>query len=318
MGLLNHINFGLTLLIGAGVYAGLDKLVSIFLLLTVFVFSQLFNYAVAAIERPESRLLKTLLRPETEDSNRKRKRLLRTLISAGGFFAAGLVLYQLYLLSLGFNLSVYESLSRQAVYIFLSIFLIFYAVFAMRTLQEDNADSVYIKWFRALCYFAVYHLGVFLLSFLSSFISEAEGQLLVSLVDFGFFVGFFVMSLLVAELMVCFIRSFFAAARCRNEDETIPLPFFISFFAAEDSLKISLVRSLEKVSGAEVSRSEIIGFCLHIAEPVCIFAVIIIWLLTSLVIVGPDKEAIFVRFGHIVESRAFGPGLYFKLPWAFT
>jgi regulator of protease activity HflC (stomatin/prohibitin superfamily) len=45
---------------------------------------------------------------------------------------------------------------------------------------------------------------------------------------------------------------------------------------------------------------------------------LIIWLLTSLVIVGPDKEAIFSRFGAVVDKKAYGPGLYFKLPWPFT
>lgn len=98
----------------------------------------------------------------------------------------------------------------------------------------------------------------------------------------------------------------------------LPVPFFIAFFAAEESIKTSLINSIETISGVNIARSEIVAFGLRIFEPVLIFTLFAVWLTTTVVIVPPDQEAIFRRFGQITEASAARPGVYFKLPWPFS
>lgn len=318
MSLLSQITAGLTILAGIGLYAGLDKLVNIFLLLALLTLTRLFDRLSAAINNPDLRIPALLNRGGSHGGNERARSVLRIAANIAGLAVCVFALFELYQLSLGLNLSVYESLNRQVLYLASSLGLFFYGIFAMRTLQELPDKAAATQWYRAVCYFAMFHAAVFSLSLFSSMLSENDAQIFIVVVDSGYFAGFFSLALLVAEFSIGFVRSISLLSQKKQVETVLPVPFFISFFAAEESLKRSLIKSIETISGVDVSRSEIVSFFVRIFEPVCIIALIIVWLMSSLVIVGPDKEAIFARFGRISEGKAFGPGIYFKLPWPLS
>lgn len=72
------------------------------------------------------------------------------------------------------------------------------------------------------------------------------------IVDYGFFAGFLGLALLTAEFIVGFVSNLSAVLRGKSLPGSLPVPFFISFFAAEESLKASLVRSIETISGVDI------------------------------------------------------------------
>ena len=162
-----------------------------------------------------------------------------------------------------------------------------------------------------------YQSLIFAVFLLASYLPEAESDVLNAYVDYGFFSVFIGMALLGAEILTAAIRSLRQAFSGSIQTE-LPVPFFISFFAAENTIKKSLIRSIESISGIDVSRSEIIAFGLRILEPVLITAFLAVWLTSAIVIVPADQQAIFRHFGRITGSNAAGPGLHLKLPWPFA
>lgn len=164
MSLLNHITFGLTVLAGIGLFSGLDKLVNIFLLLALMVLTNYYNQLSVAVSNPALNVGAFLNRSGSLAGNERVRRGLAILINLGAVFICAFALFKLSQLSLGLNLSVFESLERQGLYLSVSLALVFFAVFSMRTLQESNIADPAVQWFRALCYFSLCHAAVFALS----------------------------------------------------------------------------------------------------------------------------------------------------------
>ena len=314
MQLLNRITFGVLLATGIAFYAGLDKLVSFVLLLTLICLQLLFNKLNRIISQPDSRISGYLNRSGSQAGNERARKFLRILVNLLAAMGSLAVLWQLYLLAQGQNLSVYEPLSHQIICLGASLAMLFYAIFAMRHLQNGE-EQQHLQWYRAISYFSLYHILVFALFFISALFVGAESELVLTVIDYGLFGGFFWLALVSAEFLVCFLRNLSLLLKGKSTPDLLPVPFFVRFAAAEDSLKVSLLKSIETIAGIDLSQSEIAAFCMKIFEPVCIVSVILLWLLSSMVIVGPEQQAIFTRFGRFVEASAAGPGFYLKLPW---
>lgn len=318
MTLLNQITYAFTVLAGVALYGGLDKLAGLFLLLLFYSLFNLGNGILGDLNDPQSKLTAFIFRKRSLEDRQRSRLFLVVLTNLAGLVFGCFLLFQISLLSFGDSLSVYESSRKILFYLAVCAGLVFYSVFAVRSLREKSASDPEIRWFRAIGYFSGYHFlffGFFLVS-ITVQLPEAENFYLV--VDYSFFLSILTVGLLCGEMVVGFARNLVALFQRRSDEYQLPFPFFINFFAAEESLKASLVKSIETISGVDVSRSEIVAFCLRIFEPVCIVSVMIIWLITSVVIIAPDKEAVFLRFGQIAGEKVYGPGLYLKLPWPFT
>lgn len=299
----------------AGISAGLDKLAGTLLYLALLVGSQYFNNLCRQLAGDDCWLQNRLMqRGFSRIQTGKTLRITGAMSIAG---LCGLLLYQVYRLSLGFSLTVYDSFNFRFFYLAIHLLLIFYAVFAVRTLQLLEKPDLSARWYRGLGYLSGYQSLIFAVFLLASYLPEAESDVLNAYVDYGFFSVFIGMALLGAEILTAAIRSLRQAFSGSIQTE-LPVPFFISFFAAENTIKKSLIRSIESISGIDVSRSEIIAFGLHILEPVLITAFLAVWLTSAIVIVPADQQAIFRHFGRITGSNAAGPGLHLKLPWPFA
>ncbi len=318
MTLLNQVTFVLTVLAGIALYGGLDKLAGLFLLLLFYSIFNLCNFVLSDLASQDSKLTAFIFRRRAPENRIRPRTFLIGLAELTGLLFCAFLLYQISMLVFGDSLSVYENLRKVLFYLAITVGMVFYSIFAVRSLQENSPSDSEIRWFRAIGYFAGYHVFLFSALIMSMLLPAVEANKMFLVIDYGFFLGFLTVGLLGGELLVGFSRGLAALFQGKSEDILLPFPFFINFFAAEESLKASLVRSLETISGVDVSRSEIVAFCMKIFEPVCIVSVIIIWLITSVVIVSPEKEALFLRFGHIVDKKVYGPGFYFKLPWPFT
>ena len=115
MQLLNRITFGVLLATGIAFYAGLDKLVSFVLLLTLICLQLLFNKLNRIISQPDSRISGYLNRSGSQSGNERARKFLRILVNLLAAMGSLAVLWQLYLLAQGQNLSVYEPLSHQII-----------------------------------------------------------------------------------------------------------------------------------------------------------------------------------------------------------
>lgn len=299
----------------AGISAGLDKLAGTLFYLALLVGSQYFNNLCRQLAGEDCWLQNRLMQ-----RGFSRIRAGKFLRVAGALAVAGLcgfLLYQVYWLSLGFNLTVYDSFNFRFFYLAAHLLLVFYAVFAVRTLQTHEKPDLSTRWYRGLGYLSGYQSLIFTVFLLTSYLPEAESDVLNTYVDYGFFSVFIGTALLSAEILTAAIRSL-RLALSGSDQTAMPVPFFISFLAAEDTVKKSLIRSIETISGIDVSRSEIVAFGLRILEPVLITAFLAVWLTSAIVIVPADQQAIFRHFGKIAGSNAAMPGLHFKLPWPFA
>ena len=84
----------------------------------------------------------------------------------------------------------------------------------------------------------------------------------------------------------------------------------------------TVAATLDYQFGFKVSETWFYRFLERAILPLILFGVVAYYAMTCIVIVGPDQEVIFERFGrpvHGADGRAvFGSGLYFKWPWPVT
>ncbi|OGK10778.1 MAG: hypothetical protein A2W80_03480 [Candidatus Riflebacteria bacterium GWC2_50_8] len=314
MQLLNRITFGLLLISGIAFYAGLNKLISFTVFLALICLKLLFNKLNRAINCSDIRAMRYLNRSGSQTGHERARLLLKILVNLLAAAGSLAILWQFYLLAQGQYLSAYEPVSHQIACLGFSLGMMFYAIFAMRHIQSGE-EQQHLQWYRAIGYFSFYHLLVFALFFISTLFIGDESELIIALVDYGLCAGYLWLALVSAEFLVCFLRNLSLLARGKAAPDLLPVPFFVSFVAAENSLKASLLKSIETIAGIDLSKSEIAAFCMRIFEPVCIVSIVMLWLLSTLVIIGPEQQAIFTRFGRFTEASASGPGFYFKLPW---
>ncbi|PKL49252.1 MAG: hypothetical protein CVV42_06915 [Candidatus Riflebacteria bacterium HGW-Riflebacteria-2] len=316
MHLLNRITFGLLLISGVALYTGLNKIVSFTILLALIGLKLLFNKLSRIIDHSDLKTASLLIPCGSKNQDRSRF-FLKLLVNLLATLGSLTILWQFYLMAQGQYLSAYEPLSHQIVCLGFSLGMLFYAIFAMRHIQSGE-EQQHLQWYRAIGYFSVYHLLIFAMYFISTQLVGDESEMVNAFIDYGLYAGFFWLALVSAEFLVYFLRNLVLLLRGKITANLLPVPFFVSVVAAENSLKESLLKSIEAISGIDLAKSEIASFCLRIFEPVCIISAFMLWLLSSMVIVGPEQQAIFTRFGKFTETSAAGPGFYFKLPWPFA
>lgn len=318
--LLNKTTFALTIIVGAGYYYGLDKLFSLAIILLLFSILKAFEHFINHAETEDLRIPGFSNLKDNPQKLLKVRRWVKILANFVSVAVCALVINGLFQVFAGLNLSVYDPFNRILLSFAISLGIVFYSIFAIRTLEGKTGkeSDIDLKWYRVIAYFAIYHAIIFLPQIISALVNIGLHPTLEMTIDFGFFLGFIAMALLTAEILIGFLRNLYFLFKSNRMEFPPALPFFIGCLAAEKTFKASMVKTLETISGVNLANSEIVNFGMRIFEPVCIISVLTIWLMSSIVIVGPDQQAIFTRFGNIVEDQAFPSGFYFKLPWPFS
>ncbi len=299
-------NFVLITLLATCVFSGLDKLIVTTLFVLIIFFSDLFN--------------KVLVDPTSKsvEPPSKTTRIKYCFLFLLVWLA---ILSEVICLAGGHGLSVDDSFNSKVFCVSVFFILYFYSVFAIRTIQKDDTSETLIpeaRWYRMLQYLSVYQFifGLFFIA-TDSFnidISVREKYLYV-IYDYSIFLILGYLFCLLTERLLDTGRIFYSLLK--DKTQKYEVPFFISIIAASSSLKHSIIKTIELISGVDLSKSEIAKYIMNHVEPVTIIAILVFWLISSVVIVPPDNEAIFYRMGRIVGGQSYKPGLHFKLPWPF-
>ena len=313
-------NFIIIFLLAVCIFIGFDKLYVSALFLSVLFFSDFFNVILNSITGDSRLTQKTLYFTKNKFSSEsiiKNYKICSCLI----FFVVWIALIsEIVCLAGGHGLSVEDSFTSRVVCVCVYLILYFYGLFATRLLQTDETSENILpeaQWYRMLQYLSIYQF-VFGLMFLAMFyLSEdfCEEYYLFIIHDYTIFVLLGYLFCLIIERILDTSR--ILSSLIKEKTSKFEVPFFISLVAANRSFKGSLIKTIEFISGVDLSKSEIAKYIVSHIEPVTIIALIVFWLISSIVIVPPDKEAIFYRMGKISGSQSYKPGLHFKLPWPF-
>lgn len=126
------------------------------------------------------------------------------------------------------------------------------------------------------------------------------------------------MILIGVEILVTFLLS---AYRPKRTDE-IARPAFdsrvLGLLTTPESIAKAISEAINYQFGFEVSRSWFYRLVGQSITPLIVFALLILLLASSVVIVGPHEQTIVTRFGRIVTDPPLRPGLHLKLPWPIS
>ncbi|HYE63350.1 MAG TPA: SPFH domain-containing protein [Phycisphaerales bacterium] len=115
-----------------------------------------------------------------------------------------------------------------------------------------------------------------------------------------------------------FVNFVLGVYRPRRAGET-PRPAFdsrlLSFVAAPDKIAQSINEAINYQLGFDVTGGWFYKLLSKWALPLLVFGLLIVWGLTSVVIVKPHQRAMVLRFGKPVSTQDLGPGAHFKMPW---
>lgn len=290
---------------------GLDKLIPITLYLTIIFFSDLFN---KCIETPQS--------SDKSSVSEKKPNEIKVIISCIVLFFVWLaILSELICLAGGHGLSVDDSFNSKAFCVGANLFLFFYALFMARYYQKDETNktiSPEAQPYKMLQYLSIYQF-IFCLYFIVvdsfGFSEDLREQYLYVYYDYSILLLLFYILCLLSERILDIIR--ILVSLFKGEVKKLETPFFISIIAASPTLKGSIIKTIEVISGVDLSKSEIADYISAQIKPVSILALLIFWIISSVVIVPPEKEAVFYRFGRLSGTQSYKPGLHFKYPWPF-
>lgn len=117
-----------------------------------------------------------------------------------------------------------------------------------------------------------------------------------------------------AEAVLNFLLELY---RPRRPDEAFRPPFasrLLGPVASPEVVADSVSGAIDYQFGYEVSRSWMYRLLTRHAWVLVLFAGLVLWGMTAVVVVKPDQQAIQTRFGRVVAAN-LGPGLHLKLPW---
>ena len=310
-------NLIIILLLSVCIYLGYDKLFTFNIFIVVFFLGELFNRILSVIT-PKSGLI-TKLNSLTKNKSNPENITKYIKISCCFIFLAVwiAIISEIICLAGGHGLSVEDPFNSRLACVCIYLVLYFYGLFATRTLQNDDTEELTpdSQWYRMWQYLSIYQMVFGILFLIMFYISEeiCESYYLFTIHDFSIFTLLGYLFCLVIERILDTSR--IISALISNKNSKFEVPFFISLIASSRSFKGSLIKTIEFISGVDLSKSEIAAYIANHIEPVSIIAIIVFWLISSIVIIPPDKEALFFRMGKIYGGQSYKPGLHFKLPW---
>jgi len=89
----------------------------------------------------------------------------------------------------------------------------------------------------------------------------------------------------------------------------------LGFVASPDRITKSLGGAISYQVGIDVTGSWAYKLVARAVLPLLLLGAGVLWLMTSVAVVGPTEQGVRVRNGRLIEQ--VGPGLHFKLPWPF-
>ena len=117
-----------------------------------------------------------------------------------------------------------------------------------------------------------------------------------------------------AEVFLNFLLNLY---RPRKAGE-MPRPGFdsriLAFVAAPDRIAESVSEAINYQFGFDVTGSWFYQLLSKVFLPIVIFGVVVVWMLSSIVVLEPHQRGLVLRWGAI-RGDTIGPGLHIKAPW---
>lgn len=149
--------------------------------------------------------------------------------------------------------------------------------------------------------------GLLCLASLGAFAGSVAGFAILSLLIPA------VMAILGAEMLLAFVLGVY---RPRRRDEIVRPAFdsrILGWLSRPESIGKIVSETLNYQFGFEISRSWFYGLLSRAITPLAIIGGVVLVGMSSLVVVGPQQQAVVTCFGQI--TRIAQPGLSFKWPW---
>lgn len=326
---------GLLLLLLVAANLGADFLFLLILAIAPIIFEQLhgklnlfyvLDQSLQRLPRPvRAIILSQYNKSEFEQFGEKERSQLKTVTKAVFFVAS----FFLFLYSSGICNNIYQGVtvftlsSYSSFVLYLLLYMLLYAAvkYDRRLLIQENTSDHEIKQqagrLKYLSLNVYFNLALVLLSMITLTAGEEQAKAL-SLDQLKNYLIFAVVIFPLALNIEAFLRLIMASVRflypTDNEPPSHRLVLLEAFFGKE-TIKQSVASFFEDLLGLDLKKSELYKFFVSIFEPVFIFSIILVWLLTSLVIIGPDQSGIIYRLGQVRDQDCSNPGLVLKLPW---
>lgn len=216
---------------------------------------------------------------------------------------------------------IITSSSVFVLYLVFHLFFLTIAKYEKRVLEHEHGpDYQFTRESGRLNYLslnAYFNIGLVILSMSALLIGEEQAQsfYLFQLADALIFIGTIFSLTLNAEGFLKMVRDFSLLFSKEEKQLDATRLVFLEIFFGKSDLRSSIYSFFKDLLGIDLKKSELCRFFLSIFEPVFIFSLILVWLLSSIVIIGPDQSGIVYRFGKIESADCRPPGLLFKLPW---
>lgn len=124
------------------------------------------------------------------------------------------------------------------------------------------------------------------------------------------------MVLLGAEIFLNFVADIYRPRRGDVESRACYDSRLLGVFSEPGGIAHSIAEAVNYQFGFKVSQTWFYQFLARYLVPLVGVGALVLWLMTSIVIVNPYQRVIIERFGQLVDPhRPLGPGLAFKLPW---
>ena len=107
------------------------------------------------------------------------------------------------------------------------------------------------------------------------------------------------------------------AYRPRRSDEVVRPPYdsrLLGIISSPTDLARSIAHSVDYQFGFAISQTWFYRFLERWVAPLILFTGLSFWLMTSLVVLQPEEQAVLRRLGR-TQDDLLGPGLHLKLPW---
>jgi len=326
---------GLLVLLLVAANLGADFLFLLILAIVPLIFEQLHNkisffhvtsQGLQKLPRPfRAIILSHYNKAKLEELEEEERDRLKTIAQAFFFVCS----FFLFLYSSGICNNIYQgvtafalsSYSSFVLYLLLYILLFTAIKYDKRLLIQENAADDEIKRqngrLKYLGFNIYFNLTLVLLSMIDIAIG-AEQAKAFSLDQLKNFLTFVVVIFPVALNIEAFFKLLLAFARFLYSKKSEPVKYnlvLLEAFFGKETFKQSIAVFFEDLLGLDLKKSELFKFFISIFEPVFIFSLILVWLLTAFVIIGPDQAGIIYRLGQPREDDCSNPGLVLKLPW---
>lgn len=120
---------------------------------------------------------------------------------------------------------------------------------------------------------------------------------------------------LACEFALRAMLSWFAPPQSKRGDASVPDSLLAGLLRFHPSPWARIGAELRERYGIDLRQSWVLRSLARLAPAACVAMLALAWLLTGVVILGPDERAVYERFG--APAAVWQPGLHVALPWPF-